>query len=125
MGTYASSKAPVILCIDDDLVAVYVRKLVLEQAGFHVSTASTAEEGLEIFKSTSVDLVLSDHFLQGKAGTEIAAAMKALNPDVPIVILSGAAEIPPGIEYADLFLSKLEPPPVLLSTINQLLQRTA
>lgn len=124
MGTYASN-TPVILCIDDDNVAVYVRKLLLEQAGFHVSVASTAEEGLEIFKSEQIDLVLSDHFLQGQAGTEIAATMKKLNPEIPIVILSGAVEMPPGIEHADLFLSKLEPPPVLLSSIRQLLQRTA
>ncbi len=112
-----------VLCIDDDLVGVSVRKLVLEQAGFDVSIANTSEEALEIFRNTAVDVVLSDHFLQGEAGTEIAAVMKALKPTVPIVILSGAIEIPPGIEHADLFLSKLEPPAVLLSTISDFLRR--
>ena len=52
--------------------------------------------------------------------------MKQIRPDVPVLILSGVIELPEGIEFADFFLSKLEPPPVLLATVAGLLaQREA
>jgi CheY-like chemotaxis protein len=53
---------PLILCIDDDDVALRVRKLLLGSAGYEVVTASTDEAGLEAFKQHPVDLVIADPF---------------------------------------------------------------
>jgi DNA-binding NarL/FixJ family response regulator len=59
--------------------------------------------------------------LSAKTGTEIAREMKELKPEVPILILSAASEKPDGLEFADGFLMKCEPPQVLLDTISRLL----
>jgi CheY-like chemotaxis protein len=40
----------------------------------------------------NVDLVLSDHYLRGEKGTEIAAKIKAIKPKVPILLISGSVE---------------------------------
>ena len=85
-------------------------------------TASSGEEGLELFKQNPVDLVIADHFLSDKTGAETAGEMKQLKADVPILIVSAAAEEPGGIEFADGFLSKGEGPDVLLDTIANLLK---
>ena len=77
---------------------------------------------MEVFKREPVDLVLADHFLSGRTGTEIALEMKTIKPDVPILIVSAAADTPEGIEYADEFLSKGEAPEVMLETIARLLK---
>jgi len=113
---------PVILCVDDAEIALRVRKLLLTIAGYQVVTAASGEEGLELFKRDAVDLVIADHFLTDKTGTEIAREMKTIKPHVPILIVSAAAETPEGIEFADQFLPKGEAPEVLLETIARLLK---
>jgi CheY-like chemotaxis protein len=115
-------KLPLILCIDDADVALRVRKLLLASAGYSVLTASSGEEGLELFKQYPVDLVIEDHFLSDKTGVETAEEMKQLKSEVPILIVSAATEEPAGIEFADGFLSKGEGPDVLLNTIANLLK---
>jgi FixJ family two-component response regulator len=37
-------------------------------------------------------IVISDHLLEGKTGTELAAEMKRLKPTIPIVIVSGLVD---------------------------------
>jgi CheY-like chemotaxis protein len=118
------SAQPLLLCIDDAEVALRVRKLVLTNAGYRVLTADTGEEGLEVFKANAVDMVIADHFLSNKSGLEIAKEMKELKPEVPILIVSAAAEAPPGMEFSDGFLSKGEGPDALLFAIAGLLKRT-
>jgi CheY-like chemotaxis protein len=114
---------PLILCIDDDDISLRVRKLLLASAGYNVLTAHSAEAGLEIFKDNPVNLVIADHFLSIKTGTEIAVEMKALKPEVHILIVSASAEEPEGLEFADGFISKGEAPDVLLNGIARLLTR--
>ena len=112
---------PVVLCIDDDELALRVRKLLLSSAGYDVLTASSGEAGLEMLKQNPVNLVIADHFLSAKTGTEIAKEMKELKPEVPILIVSGSDEAPGGLEFVDGFLPKAEAPNVLLDTMARLL----
>ena len=112
---------PLILCIDDADIALRVRKLLLASVGYNVLTASSGEDGLELFKQNPVKLVISDHFLTGKTGTEIAREMKELKPEVPILIVSAAAEKPGGLEFADEFVSKGDSTQLFLDTIARLL----
>ncbi len=116
------SVRPVILCVDDAEIALRVRKLVLTIAGYEVVTAASGEEGLEQFKRDPVDLVIADHFLTDKTGTEIAKEMKTIKPHVPILIVSASADTPEGMEFADGFLPKGESPEKLLQTIARLLK---
>lgn len=118
-----AAERPLILYIDDADIALRVKKLLLSSAGYNVLTASSGEEGLELFKQNLIELVIADHFLSAKTGTEIAREMKHLKPGVPILILSAAVEMPPGLEFADGFLEKGSPTGVLLHTIAELLAR--
>src|SRR5271165_3557461 len=119
----ASSAEPsLILCIDDESLSLRVRQLVLASAGYEVLTASSGEAGLEVLKQNPVDLVIADHFLSGKTGTEIAREIKELKPEVPILIVSASAEKPSGLEFADGFLPKGEAPDVLLQAIARLVK---
>ncbi len=119
--TLPGSPHPLILCIDDAEVALRVRKLVLSSAGYRVLTAASGEEGMEAFKQNPVDLVIADHFLSDKSGSEIATEMKGMKPQVPILIVSASEEPPGGVEFADGFLSKLDGPDALLERVAALL----
>ena len=67
------SKRPRLLCVDDAEIALQIRKVIFQRAGYDVSTATSGECALEIFKAEPIDLVIADHFLSEKTGTEIAA----------------------------------------------------
>lgn len=115
-------EGPIILCIDDYVSAGIVRKAMLEMKGYRVLIAESGEQGFDIVQNQPVDLVISDHFLQGKTGAQIARDMKSFRPELPIVLLSGAMECPEGAEYVDAFVCKAEPPNVLFETISRLLK---
>src|SRR5271168_3036992 len=100
VSSIAPAKAPLILCIDDADIALRIRKLLLGGEGYRVLTASSGEDGMELFKQNAVELVIADHFLSGKTGIETAREMKELKPEVPILIVSGALEKPDGLEFA-------------------------
>jgi CheY-like chemotaxis protein len=120
-----SASGITILCIDDDPSAVMIRRLVLVSAGYEVVTATDGNEALRLFNERNVDLVISDHFLRGTTGGEIAAKMKAIKPGIPIVIISGFPERPDGTEHADVFIEKGGPPPAMLAVVAELLSRKA
>lgn len=113
---------PLILCIDDAEIALRVRKLLLASAGYAVLTAASGEQGLEVFKQNSVNLVIADHFLSDKTGAEIAREMKQLKPQVPILIVSAATEPPADLQFTDGFLSKGDGPDSLLDAIAGMLR---
>jgi CheY-like chemotaxis protein len=112
----------VVLCVDDEQTPLILRKLVLEKAGYSVLTANSATEALEILSREPVDLLLSDQLMPGAVGTELARKVKAVYPQLPIIVLSGVNEIPADAGIADLFLSKVEGPEILCQKISWLLQ---
>ena len=113
-----------LLCVDDNETALNVRKMVLEMAEYSVLTASDSAAAMQLFNSSTVDMVLSDHLLQGTTGTGLAAEMKRSKPTIPIVIVSGLVEQPEGMEHADLFIGKGEAPPIWLKKLADVLQRS-
>ena len=117
-------KKTVILCVDDEENPLMLRKLVLENAGYDVITASSAGQALGVVSSRRIDLVLSDYLMPGASGTELARQIKAGWPSLPVILHSGVNEIPVDAGYADLFLSKVEGPATLCERIAAVLGGT-
>lgn len=113
----------VILCVDDEQISLRVRSLVLEKAGHYVIAANSAMVALEILRSHSVDLVLTDLLMPGMTGAELAREVKTHYPSVPVMLFSGVNEAPPEHSYADLFVSKLEGPAFLCEKVAEILNR--
>jgi CheY-like chemotaxis protein len=114
----------VILCVDDEENPLILRKLVLQKSGYDVVTASSGAQALEILGEREVDLVLSDQLMPGITGTQLAMQAKAINPALPVIIVSGVNEIPVDADRADLFISKLEGPVALSEKIAGVLARS-
>lgn len=110
-----------ILCVDDEPNPLFLRKLVLERAGFHVITAASSQQALEVLSRDGADLVVSDQLMPGTTGTELARLVKEQRPDLPVIIISGVNEVPPDASCADRFISKLEGPEFLVATIADVL----
>jgi CheY-like chemotaxis protein len=117
------SNTGVILCVDDEVAALALRSLVLTSAGYEVLTAADGVAALELFRCIEVDLVITDYWLPGISGAQMAAEMKRLKPAVPIVLFSGLVEAPPGNEHVDLIITKGMPVVELLREVGQLISQ--
>ncbi|HLI63260.1 MAG TPA: response regulator [Terriglobales bacterium] len=119
----ADATADLILLVDDDATGRSVRKLVLETQGHNVLAVGDAPSALRTLATEPVCLVIVDYFLRDTTGAELAKTMREVKPEVPILLLSASGEMPQGAEYADAYLSKLEPIAVVESTIGALLDK--
>jgi len=111
-----------ILCIDDHWSGLIGRKMLLEKDGYEVLEATGGNEGLKLFLSHSVDAVVLDYQMPGMNGDVVAVKMKRAKSHVPIMLLSAYGALPESkLEAVDTFLSKSQPPAILLSTLQNLL----
>jgi CheY-like chemotaxis protein len=111
-----------ILCVDDEETPRTLRKLILEKQGYHVITAASGAEALEVLERENINLVLSDQMMPGMLGTELAKSVKALRPMMPVILISGVNEIPVDACYADRFVSKIGGPELLFKTVAEVLE---
>ncbi|MGA9565309.1 MAG: response regulator [Candidatus Korobacteraceae bacterium] len=111
-----------VLCVDDERIGLRVRKIMLESRGYVVLTANDGAEGLKIFEQHPVDVVILDYYMPGLNGGDVASEMRRRRPGVPIVFLSAYFSLPPeALELADAFITKGDPPDVLIEKIRHLL----
>lgn len=111
-----------ILCIDDHWNGLIGRKQMLEQHGYKVLEASGGHEGLKLFRSRSVDAVVLDYQMPGMSGDVVAAKMKRINSQVPIMLLSAYGPLPKNkLRAVDSFVSKSQAPDILLSSLQGML----
>ena len=92
-----------ILIVEDDVLANEHLEFILQQAGYEVLSATSAEEAAELLEDRKdVRLIVTDINLPGTTnGLKLAAAAKALRPEMNIIIVTGYNsfkndEIPPG-----------------------------
>lgn len=78
-----------ILIIDDDPSILTMLKRMLEKAGYEVDTASNGSEGLVRIESCLPDLLVTDIVMPEKEGLELIFYLRANNPGLKIVAISG------------------------------------
>lgn len=103
-----------------------MREAVLREAGFAVSSASTAEQALTSLRSFSPepDAIVTDHVLPGASGSAFVRQLREICPLVPVIVISGMAEAEG--EYDGLhaiFLRKPCPPDCLIREVEAALAR--
>jgi DNA-binding response OmpR family regulator len=92
-------------------------------AGHHVLTARSGAEGIQLFQSQPLDLVLLDYWMPGMNGIATARELRRIKSSVPMIILSGLAQLPDEtMGVVDRWILKDEGPEFLLNTIKALLK---
>lgn len=111
-----------LLCVDDDKVALSGWCLYLQGRGYKVMSASDGEDGLQIFATQPVAAVILDYAMPEVDGSSVAAIMKRMKPEVPILLFSGVSEVPPELrEHIAAHMEKGCPPKELLQRIDEIL----
>jgi signal transduction histidine kinase len=78
-----------VLLVDDEPRVLEVVSAYLRFDGHSVSTAASGREGLEKFRHNRFDLVVLDRVMPEMSGDQTARFIKQLNPDVPVIMLTG------------------------------------
>ena len=80
-----------ILVVDDEKIITDVTKGILEQIGYQVLIARSGNEAVEIFGANKdrIDLVIMDMIMPGMNGGEAYDRLKAIKPDVKVILSSG------------------------------------
>lgn len=116
-----------ILVVDDDKDLRSIVKGVLLFEGFQVLEATNGFEALECLKNEKPDLVILDLNMPEMNGIEAIVEINAINPSVPIIILTGERdmlEIPDALRLgAHYFMAKPPDFDELLAIINVALNR--
>ncbi len=81
-----------ILVVDDEPNVLVTYRLILQQQGYEVSAALSAEEARKMLAEQPVDLLLCDLSLEKQeSGFDVIEFAREVNPDMPTVLLTGYA----------------------------------
>ncbi len=119
---------PRILCVDDRVSSLEVRRSMLTIIGYDVLIASDPPSALAITDKVEVNLVILDYNFPGQmSGEELAHKLRAANPKLPLIMLSGVPDLPESAAASvDVSIMKGAGRPTdLLGAIARLLQGKA
>jgi PAS domain S-box-containing protein len=90
------TQAPlVILAVDDDDLVLTNTAGMLEDLGHTVFRAGSAADALRMLEQSRIDMVVTDHAMPGMTGAQLADAIEQAYPHLPVIIITGFAELPP------------------------------
>jgi signal transduction histidine kinase/CheY-like chemotaxis protein len=88
-----------ILMVDDDALIAMSTVDMLEDLGHKVIEAHSGKDALEILQAgEEVDLLITDYSMPKMTGAELAKAARLLKPGLPVLIATGYADLPPGMD---------------------------
>lgn len=117
-----------ILIIDDEASLRKTLARILQQAGFEVTTAESAEQGLDFLRSTPFDLVLTDLRMPGMHGMDALKLIQANYPTLPVVLFTAQPDVSSAVEAlrsgaTDYMLKPIKPEAIIERTRKILLDQ--
>jgi len=107
----AETSSPTILLVDDDEVFRKRLARAMEQRGFEVRTAASADEGVRYANEDSPELAVVDLRMPGRSGLELVRDLKAIDPATKVVVLTGYGSIATATEAMRLGATHYLPKP--------------
>lgn len=119
------TSAKSILVVDDEPNLRATLALILQRAGYVVTTAANADEAHQFLKAGAFDLVFLDIKMPDKSGLTLLTEIRGFYPDIPIILLTAYASLESAIEAirkgANDYLLKPIDPPQIIDRVEQVL----
>ena len=82
-----------ILFVDDDANLAELARLMLTRLGCRATVCTDSTVALRLFRDQPdrFDAVITDQIMPGLSGTELAALLRAVRPDLPVVLCTGGS----------------------------------
>ncbi|SEE73357.1 hybrid sensor histidine kinase/response regulator [Pseudomonas coleopterorum] len=81
-----------VLLVDDDEAVREVTQLLLSSFGHHVLTSNGGHDALSKLTS-DIDIVVTDYSMPGMTGSDLALELYTRNPELPVIVITGFADI--------------------------------
>ena len=91
-------RQPTVLVVDDDSSIRQTMEAIVCAAGMKPLSARSGEEGLEVLRRSSVDIILLDVQLPGMGGLDVLRQVRETHPDVGVIVVSVVKDIPVAVE---------------------------
>ena len=117
-----------LLWVDDEIDLLSVHIIFLRQKGYDVTICSNGTDAIDICKENSFDLILLDENMPGLSGLETLVAIKEVQPNVPVVMVTkneaeDLMDQAIGSQIADYLLKPVNPKQILLTLKKNIHQR--
>ena len=120
---------PVILIVDDNETIREGLAHTVKKLGHEAVIASSGVAGIAAFKAKRADFVITDLKMEGGTGVDVLKTISALDPDVPIMIITGFGTVETAVEAMKLgafdFLTKPIQPEVVRLKVERALELCA
>ncbi len=90
-----------VLLVDDDEEVLRAHARVLERAGFTVATAKSGDDAISAVLATRFDVIVSDIWMPKMDGIHLLEHVRAVDLDVPVVLITGAVSEPLSIQAVE------------------------
>jgi len=112
-----------VMVVDDEQNMQAVMRMVLEEAGYDVIAAESAEAALTQLKSPALDVIVTDLKMPGIGGEELVRRCRGARPDVPVIIVTAHGTIRSAVASirdgaADYLAKPFEPEQLEISVHN-------
>ena len=87
-----AAKKDRVLWADDEIDLLKPHILFLQDKGYEVIPVISGQDAIECCKEESFDIIFLDENMPGLTGLETLAQIKAINPDVPVVMVTKSEE---------------------------------
>ena len=80
-----------VLYLDDEEAIIFLMQRLLQRKGYRVTGYTEPRKALEAVRAdpAQFDLAVTDYYMPGMSGLEVAQALKEIRPDLPVVMASG------------------------------------
>ena len=116
-----------LMVIDDEPVIREGVRRILESDSFQVEIFASGHAALERIKQESFDLVITDLKMPGMSGMEVLKAIKEIQPDLPVIFITGYTSVDSAVEVMKLgavdYIAKPFTSEEMLSTVKFALQQ--
>jgi DNA-binding response OmpR family regulator len=114
------SHGKTVLCIFRNTILLSISAL--QANGYKVLMANNGREGLMLFMSQEVDVIVLEYYLELLDGGVVAQEVKRVRPEVPIVMLADQLELPMSMRgVLDALVDKSDGAEFLLATLKRVL----
>ena len=117
---------PAILVVDDDASVLEFARRTLDQEGYRVTTARSAEEALAVVShpEAGVEVLVTDISMPRVTGLQLARQVRHVTPETKIVFMSGVHDLRSRTE-GDAWIQKPFTPNELLERVHSVLETEA
>ena len=112
-----------VLIVDDDAAALRALGRLMRARGHHVFMAASAQGALEVIDREEIEAVLTDLAMPGTGGLDLIRSIRALDLDLPVIVVTGNPDIESASEAMELRAFRYFTKPVDSTQLHEALAR--